>query len=130
MGAEEFGQAVLAKDGLKFLHVDGRGLVDLHGFFAESRSQAEGEGAVNHKDSKQGADDKREPGMLDEPKNQVQKWREQKEIIGGGKDCPKERVFGTNDSPKVSPFFAVIPKTDFHSLNKNYAGNEFYAGHD
>ena len=130
MGAEEFGHAVLAKDGLKFLHVDGRGLVDLHGFFAQDSSQAQSEGAVDDKDSKQGSHDKREPGVLDEPKNQVQKWREQKEIIGGGKNRPKERVLGTNDSPKVSPFFGVIPKADFHSLDKNYAGNEFYAGHD
>lgn len=130
MGAEEFGHAVLAQDGLQLLNVDGRGMVDLHGLFAQNRSQAQSEGAVHHKYSKQGSYNKRKPGVLDEPKNQVQKGREQKEIIDGGKYRPKERVLGTNDSPKVSPFFGIIPKANFHSFDEDDAGNKFYAGHD
>ena len=130
MAAKEFGDTVLAQNGLQFLDVDGRGLVDLHGLFAQRCSQAQGEGAVNHKKSEQGSHDKREPWVLDEPKHQIQKRRKQKEIVCGRKQRPKECVLGANDSPQVAPFFGVVPKAQLHSFDEDDARHKFYCGHD
>ena len=129
MRAKEFDHAVLAKDGLHFLNVDGRGLVDLHGLFAQCRSKPQRKGAVHDKDSKQGSDDKRKPGMLDEPHDQIQKRRKEQKVIGRRQRRPKERVLGTNDSPQVAPLFRIIPKADFHSLYKNDSRGKLDARH-
>lgn len=129
MRAKEFDHAVLAKDGLHFLNVDGRGLVDLHGLFAQCRSKPQRKGAVHDKNSKQSSDDKRKPGMLDEPHDQIQKRRKEQKVIGRRKRRPKESVLGANDSPQVAPLFRIIPKADFHSLYKNDSRGKLDARH-
>ena len=44
-------------------------------------------------------------------------------IVNGAQKPPVKSKLRTDDSFNVSPVFRIIPKSDFHTNNKNHSGN-------
>ena len=84
---------------------------------------------IDGENAKEYADEKRKLQIMRQPLQCIQDVRMYQKIIRRTQKCPENGKLQTDNSLKVEFFFAVVPKLNMQSFDKDYAGYVFKQRH-